>query len=38
MTEPLTDWFSAHPATSLYVAVVVTLSLILQILEAFGVL
>lgn len=38
MTEPLTDWLSAHPATSTYIAIVVTVSLILQILEAIGVI
>lgn len=37
MTEPISDWLSAHPATASYVAVVVTLSLVLQILEAIGV-
>jgi len=37
MTEPLTDWLSAHPTTSTYIAIVVTLSLVLQILEALGV-
>ena len=37
MTDPILKWVDEHPATMTYIAIVVTLCLILQILDVLGI-